>query len=276
MNDKVTFTEKNHKYTGSTGRNYISTTTVIGKYKNPFDSDYWSTYKAIERIVGKKAGFEFFNRVKKEIGYENILPHFLPLIKTPGLLESTRQEILFEWQQKKEEACETGTAYHKKKEEEINSQAVCQITGLPVVINDRELRELRDGIYTELVMWNEEYGIAGQADYVKVYEGIVDIDDYKTSKKIDFVSFKHYEKGYLMMKNPIHNLMDCNYTHYMLQLSVYGWMLEQVGLKVRNLRIYHSREDVYHAVPYRKADVIKMLNHYRDTCQRKETKRINL
>ncbi len=114
-------------------------------------------------------------------------------------------------------------------------------------------------------MWNEEFRIAGQADKV-IIEDYIDIDDYKTSKKIDTVSFKHYENGYVMMKSPVYNLMDCNFFHYTLQLSIYGWMLSKVLNKpVRNLRIYHTITEQYIAVPYLEKEVEKLLNHYKQT-----------
>jgi len=261
---KVDFIEDGHIYRDETGKQYTSVTTVIGKYKQPFDTEYWLLYKAIQRIVINKYGEGFFNKSKKQAGgYEFIIPYFLPKIQTPNLLQNTIEEIREEWRIKKEEACAKGTSFHKKKEDETNSVLICPATGLiPIPIGNRSFEKPKDGIYAEHVVWNEEYGIAGQADKDTIENGYVDIDDYKTSKVIEEKSFYHYIRGHTMMKEPVNNLMDCNLSHYTLQLSTYGWMLEQKGLKVRRLRIYHTIKDKWIEVPYLKNEVVKMLNHF--------------
>lgn len=264
MKDKVIFTEQDHKYTGNNGTNYISTTTLISRYKEPFDSEYWSLYKGIEKLVVKSKGQEYFNNIKRKIGYENLIPYFLPKITKDGRLENAINEVLNEWKEKKDKALDKGTAFHKAKEEEVNGKVTCEETGLKVILfkDRKDLHELTDGVYTELVIWNEENELAGGADKVVKEGEWIDVDDYKTSKVIEENSFKHYETGYRMMKKPVQNLMDCNLSHYSLQLSIYGWMLEQKGFKVRRLRIYHSITDKYIEVPYLKKEVEAILKDY--------------
>jgi hypothetical protein len=44
----VAYNDKLHKYwSKDTNQNYISATTLIGKYSAPFDSNFWSSYKAL-------------------------------------------------------------------------------------------------------------------------------------------------------------------------------------------------------------------------------------
>jgi len=59
------------------------------------------------------------------------------------------------------------------------------------------------------------------------------------------------------MKSPIGHLMDCNYIHYELQMSMYAWMLEQFGFTVRNIAFHHlgERQDL----EYRKFEVQRIL-----------------
>ncbi len=271
MNDKVIFTEKDHKYTGSSGKNYISTTSIVALYKEEFDEEYWSLYKAIERIVIDKLGKDYFDRTKRRIGFEKVIEHFTPRIQTDGLLQNTINQILNEWKEKRERKQLEGKVYHKKREDTDNEKGICDVSGLKIVkFEDRDLNYLLDGAYTEHVLWNEEFGIAGQAD--KTYlEGIwIDVDDYKTCDKIPEESFNHPKRGYKMMKYPVDNLMDCKLLHYTLQLSIYAWMLEQKSIEqkrprqVRRLRLYHSTIDTYIEVPYLKKEVELILNHYRN------------
>lgn len=272
MKDKVIFTEENHKYTGNSGKNYISTTTLISKYHDPFDEEYWSLYKAIERIVINKAGQDYFDKIKRKIGFESIIEYFLPKIETNGLLENTINQILNEWKEKRERKQREGTEYHKKREKEDNEKGICDKTGLKIIpFDDRDLYNLVDGIYTEHVMWNEEYMIAGQGDKTYIEYKFIDVDDYKTCDKIPEESFKHPKRGYKMMHYPIDNLMDCKLIYYTLQLSIYGWMLEQKSKEqnrpreVRRLRLYHSTIDKYIEVSYLKNEVERLLKHYKKT-----------
>ena len=54
QNKKVAFSEETHTYWDvDTNDKYISVTTLIGKFENEFDKDFWSKYKALERILGK-------------------------------------------------------------------------------------------------------------------------------------------------------------------------------------------------------------------------------
>ena len=48
----ILFEPKEHKYTHSiTGKEFISVTTLVDKYKKPYDSDYWSLYKALKDVL---------------------------------------------------------------------------------------------------------------------------------------------------------------------------------------------------------------------------------
>ena len=275
--NKVTFTEKDHKYSNSEGIQYISTTTVVSKYKQAFDSEYWSTYKAIEKILTENKSKAYFDQVKKKIGFEQIIPHFVNMIN-PEVIHKYKNQILSEWDKKNKDAQDAGTAYHKAKQEEVNASISDQIRIVGTTDND-SLTSLPGGVHTELTIWNHSNRLAGQADKVIVEDfydpftdtttRFIDIEDYKTSNKIERESFKHFNKGYTMMKYPLDNLMDCNVSHYQMQLSVYGWMLEQYGYKIRNLTLYFSKHDEKVPVQYRPDLVNKMLLHV----QEKESKR---
>ena len=88
-------------------------------------------------------------------------------------------------------------------------------------------------------------GIAGQSDLVYVSDGYVDIDDYKTNKEIveNSYGFPHNPR---MMLDPVSNLMDCNYWHYALQLSIYMKLilLKNPNLKAGELRLIHFNFEI--------------------------------
>jgi len=72
----------------------------------------------------------------------------------------------------------------------------------------------------------------------------------------------------IMMKYPLNNIEDCNYYHYTLQLSLYGYLLQQINpdLVIKKLMLIHiDHEDkiTEYTVDYLKNDVERMLKHYK-------------
>jgi hypothetical protein len=51
-NGEVCFNEENHTYWNENDNGkYISVTTLIDKFAQPFDKDFWSAYKALEKLI---------------------------------------------------------------------------------------------------------------------------------------------------------------------------------------------------------------------------------
>lgn len=51
-NGKVSYNDEAHLYWNDEGDKYISVTTLIGRFEQPYDKDFWSKYKALEKILG--------------------------------------------------------------------------------------------------------------------------------------------------------------------------------------------------------------------------------
>lgn len=274
---KVVFTKQDHKYKDAKNT-YTSVTRVIEQYKNPFDKDFWSTYKAIERIVGTTK----FKKIKKgwDINSEEFLFHALSNVSDQQEVADVRDEILKEWNHENKKSIRKGNRYHDAREKKSIKQGfeVNPFDGksykVPANVigttktkgNNKSLKEdlfnLEDGYYPELLLWNKDHMIAGQADkvFIETLDGyrFIDVDDYKTNKKIKRESYYSRGKGYSMMKAPLDHLMDCNYTHYCLQISIYAWMLEQFGFNVRNLSFHHFNKE--YTVPYMKDSINKIFD----------------
>lgn len=257
------YTDNNHKYTHNND-NYISITTLLGKYKS-FNKEYALLSSSLKNILGenifKNAKRKYApNGNLKNLDYSDI--NILYSIKNDfNILEqeitSKKEELLKEWDIKKDDSNVKGTAYHLYKEgialdsgysvNEYNGKKYTtklaydkikdSTHGYIVIPKVDNLYDLEDGFYPELLIWNHNYKIAGQADkiYIETIDGVkyVDIDDFKTNKKIDKNNI------FSKMKNPLSHLDDCNYNHYRLQISMYGWMLESFGFTVRNTRFTH-------------------------------------
>lgn len=253
---------------------YTSVSKVLSKYKS-FDSKYWSTYKAYEALYNKHFPDENYKSLMRNWGRGDYAAFgYLSTIIPEQEMEKERKKILAEWNRKKNKSIRKGNAYHESAEKSSYARGfeIHPFTGyeVPTIVKakvegadnyslSQNLIDLEDGFYPELLIWNEQYRIAGQADKVFISthgspgKRIVDIDDYKTNKKINVESFKDPSTGYSMLKAPLNHIMDCNFRHYELQLSFYGWMLEQFGFEVRHLCFHHF--NTRYDLEYRKDDV---------------------
>ena len=104
------------------------------------------------------------------------------------------------------------------------------------------------------------------------------IPTHNTNKEIKKTSFYNNKtKKYTMMKYPLNNIMDCNLMHYTLQLSLYGWMLQQINpqLVIKRLTIVHydhAGNVTPYTIDYLESDVKKMINDYKKQMKRNEQK----
>jgi hypothetical protein len=290
----VLFDEPSHSYTTKKGRQYISATTLIGRYKPPFDADYWSTYKGIERTITEVLNFSGWVKFKKaDGGFKTVIERFFRSESEGGasdeekeMATTAKKAVLEEWDYERNVACRNGTAFHKSKEKEWLDEEKHEVLGKTMDIGKAfssqgtpiELDLLKDGVYSEITLWNNFYEVAGQADIaiVETIDGIryVDIDDYKTNKKISTESYQNPRtKQRDMMFRPLGSLMDCNFQHYELQMSLYAYMFECYGYVVRSLNFRHYNNEGTKESPkfefnrnfpltYRKKEIVKMLNHY--------------
>lgn len=92
---------------------------------------------------------------------------------------------------------------------------------------------------------------------------------HNTNREIKQKSyFDKTTRKYQTMKFPLNNLMDCNFYHYSLQLSLYAYLLKQINpkFKIKSLRIVHTDHNnkvTEYKCEYLKDDVERMLKHYK-------------
>ena len=279
QNGNIAFIEETHKYFDVTNPDakFTSVTTMIHSYTQEFDKEFWSAYKALEKLLPK----DVWNVEKKSL--LNSKKFDKVLLELHGISENDfnreQQGILDEWDNENRKSCERGTKIHadlensfyqKKKDIDISK---FEIGGKFVCEKGRTALDLENGIYPEyLISRVSEDGklrIAGQIDLLVKKGNKLTIGDFKTNKKIETKSFFNQRtKQSVKMKFPLNNLDDTNYWHYCLQLSTYAWMLQKYNpeFEIEDLVMIHFDHNdnmtVYH-LPYLKTEVIKMLNHFK-------------
>lgn len=218
---KVVFDGKYHTYYKG-NKKLISVTTLLSKFKNEFDSEYWS------KVIAKR---------------EN----------------KTQDEILNLWKEKAFKSTEIGTAIHQMFEDYtlnnysiLNNELIFDYNKLKEeyfldfnkkslvaksFIKDFFLTKRIQPIFSEHIVYNDF--IAGQIDMVcKDLKENYYIIDFKTNEKIDFESYKNKK-----MLGCLDFIDDSNYWHYCLQLSIYKELIKDI--KVNKMFIIHITTEKY-------------------------------
>lgn len=285
-NDNVFFNDLEHIYLDkNSGEKYISATQLIHEYSNPFNSAFFSKYKALEALADP----DHFSLVKQGLLATQIWkPELLEKLKIdPVEFENKAQEFLKSWDDTRDEACSHGSYVHGILEESFYGKTHFDLSnfGCPYVCGDYSCikgnyhLDLENGIYPEFLMsyvTPEGLHIAGQADLIVKSGNDIDVLDWKTNREIKKRSYYNSsKKKNVMLKFPLNHLMDCNFNVYTLQLSLYAYMLQQLNseFNIRSLKLVHIARDgkqTVYEVEYLKDDVERMLKHYAKQLKTKE------
>ena len=278
QNGDVAFSEDTHTYWNvNDNEKYISVTTLIGKYENEFDKEFWSAYKALERLIPAD---NWKIEKKSLLNTKKFDKEILNLYNISELdFNKAQQNILDEWQLENTKSCQRGTKIHAMFENAMYKAGAnvslkkFGIGGKFECDKGRTKLDLENGVYPEYLISRVSpdgvLKLAGQIDLLVKQGNDITIIDYKTNKKIDQHSFfDSKSKKTQRMKYPLTNIEDCNFWHYTLQLSTYAWMIEKLNpnFRIKDLIIIHYDHDnnqtIYH-LEYLKDDVEKMLRHYK-------------
>lgn len=277
-NNGVAFNDENHVYwdVNNSKKKYISVTTLIGKYAQPFDADFWSKYKALENLLDA----DMWKDAKKVLlNSHRITDEFLQAYNISNdELNKEQQDILDAWNKKKIESCERGTKIHSTLENSFYNMSDDKplkkfgIGGKFTCKKGYTKLDLDNGVYPEyLISWSTPdnvLNLAGQIDLMVKYGNEITIIDHKSNEKIDQKGgFNTITRSTAKMQYPLNTLEDCNYAHYELQLSTYAFMLQQLHPEyvIKDLILNHydhnMKNTLYHCI-YRKDEVKRMLADY--------------
>lgn len=188
-NDNVFFNDLEHIYLDkNSGEKYISATQLIHEYSNPFNSAFFSKYKALEALADP----DHFSLVKQGLLATQIWkPELLEKLKIdPVEFEEKTQEFLKNWDDTRDEACSHGSYVHGILEESFYGKTHFDLAnfGCPYVCGDYSCikgnyhLDLENGIYPEFLMsyvTPEGLHIAGQADLIVKSGNDIDVLDWK-------------------------------------------------------------------------------------------------
>jgi ATP-dependent exoDNAse (exonuclease V) beta subunit len=113
-------------------------------------------------------------------------------------------------------------------------------------------------VFPEYIVYDTDLQLAGQIDLLVEHPKtkVVDLIDYKTNAEIKKTGYNN-----ATMKPPLSALPDCSYYKYMLQLSMYAYMLEKRGYTIGDLILVHLKEDAVksYTMKYDKESILKII-----------------
>lgn len=226
--DDIKYYDEPHVYFIGDRQLTVSATGIIKKYKQPFDSDYWSKYKA------KKLGV-------------------------------TQADILTEWDLKRVTSTVKGSIFHDYAENYLSNKVFAYPTemvlstpefmGVDLVIEKIEKLKIMfhkfhaaiQGrmipIKSEFVIGDPSLDMGGMIDqlFYNKKTGMLEIWDWKTNKEI-----KTKNNYNTKMIDVMSSYDDCELSHYSLQLAIYKFVFERrTGIKLGCSRIayFHEKHD---------------------------------
>lgn len=201
---KVKFIESTHQYLTEDERELISVSAFTERFKPKVD------WKSVAQKVAAK--------------------------QTKAGEPTTTGEVLAKWERKRNLAAQIGTIYHSQRESELVSQEKPEFYGVPCGTRQCEfidglkysipINKLEDNhVYPELMIYDFDYMICGQADKVIVTKKKINIWDYKTDTEIKYKAFSSQWVKPAKLLGPLSHLDDCNANLYSIKMSLYMYLL---------------------------------------------------
>ena len=189
QNGNIAFIEETHKYFDVTNPEavFTSVTTMIHSYTQPFDKDFWSAYKALEKLLPKDVWGVEKKSLLNTKKFDKVLLEMHEIDENDFNRE--QQAILDDWDSENRKSCDRGTKIHADLENSFYttkkdiSLSKFEIGGKFVCDKDRTSLDLENGVYPEyLISRVSEDGklrIAGQIDLLVKKGNKIVIADWK-------------------------------------------------------------------------------------------------
>lgn len=274
------FNEEQHRYYDDNNNTYLSVTQLVHKIIPSFEdsADFWALYKSIQynsRLeesainnfdisVKARANPHYSAKEARELLKYALRSKNYDDLKTivPEYIVNFAEVVIKQsWEDKRISSAERGTLIHKEKELKDIGDKLVYYKGQELTVQDSSQKNiiLQDkSIYNELRISNSKYRIAGTIDRLIVgTKKRLKIEDFKSNQEIKF------SNKYQTLLQPLQHLPNCNYIHYCLQLSIYNWMLVQLGYQVLEREIIHissAGNEFPYDVPYFEEEVEILLN----------------
>ena len=189
QNGNIAFEEEAHIYYDVTcpEQKFISVTTLIHSFTQPFDKEFWSAYKALEKLLDKDAWAVEKKSLLNTKKFDKVLLELHDI--TENDFNREQQAILDAWDEENRKSCERGTKIHAELENSFYKKGTdidiskYQIGGKFECIKDHNVLDLENGIYPEYLISrvspDGKLRLAGQIDLLVKKGNKIIIGDWK-------------------------------------------------------------------------------------------------
>lgn len=188
QNGNVAFENESHTYWNvEDNKQYISVTTLIHRYTQEFDKNFWSAYKALEKLLSKES---WAIEKKSLLNTKKFNKEILNIYNISELeFNKAQQGILDTWDEENRKSCERGTKIHSDIEnsfynhpKDISLQKF-GLGGKFECKKDYSELDLEYGVYPEYLISVESKDkvlrLAGQIDLIIKQGNEITIVDHK-------------------------------------------------------------------------------------------------
>ena len=188
QNGTVAFNDQEHVYWNvNDNKRYVSVTTLIHRYTQEFDKEFWSSYKALEKLLPKKS-WEI--EKKSLLNTKKFNKELLSLYDIDeNDFNAVQQDILDAWDEENRKSCERGTKIHSEIENSFYDHPTdislkkFGLGGKFECKKDYSELDLEHGVYPEYLIYRESddgiLRIAGQVDLIIKSGNEITIVDHK-------------------------------------------------------------------------------------------------
>lgn len=189
QNGNIAFIEETHKYFDVTqpDKKFVSVTTMIHSFTQPFDKEFWSAYKALEKLLSKEAWAIEKKSLLDTKKFDKVLLELHDI--TENDFNREQQAILDAWDEENRKSCDRGTKIHAELENSFYKKgkdidiSKYQIGGKFECRKDYYELDIENGVYPEYlisyVTKGEKLRIAGQIDLLVKKGNKIIIGDWK-------------------------------------------------------------------------------------------------
>lgn len=273
----IIFFKEGHTY-WKQGKKKIESVNGLLKYITPpFDHTYWSTHSVLKETFGEIYSKHFGSFRSPRPDAEELFGVFLDQMEGWEFIGKKRV-MSDKWELKKIISQWRGTMFHDymeqlayqegklwnhsrqkyfsviKKEKIFDNESLC-----------KNLYELEDGAYLELLVFDPQYDLCGQADKVFIEtikkKRYIDIGDYKSNEE------QPDEKSREKYLEPLDHLPKSKHMAYVLQINLYAKLLQRHGFIPRNLSYswyenYDPTKEHHFDFPYMQAEMDALYNFF--------------
>ena len=169
----------------------------------------------------------------------------------------TKDVILNEWKVTNVTSTTIGTAVHEYIENyfKIIKKILIYINKFNIIFANK-LHKLTPVVFEQKI-FSKKLKLAGTIDSIFIFEGKIYIVDLKTNKKLRSDAEQKFEK----LLKPFNKFYKNELNEYSIQLSIYAYILAEVGIKIDDLFLVHIPAEGDSKI-YRATDMRNILDEY--------------